>query len=159
MVNLITSPSKLPVESGKDVKIIFSDSARVKAKLFASQMDRYIKEDNDSYLELPKGVVLDFYDKNMKTTSSLTANYAIRYEKEKRMEAKNNVVVVNEKGEKLNTEHLIWDEVSKNIYSEAFVRITTGDEIIYGDGFESNEDFSRYKIKNIKGTINLNESN
>ena len=46
------------------------------------------------------------------------------------MEARKNVVVVNEKGETLNTEHLIWDERSEKLKSDEFVKITRKDEII-----------------------------
>ena len=73
------------------------------------------------------------------------------------MEAKNNVVVVNEKGEQLNTEHLTWDKKQSLIYTKEFVKITTAEEIIYGNGLESNQSFTKYKIKDIKGTINLKE--
>ena len=69
------------------------------------------------------------------------------------MEAKNNVVIVNAEGEQLNTEHLIWDRKKRIIYSNVFVKITTEDEIIMGEGFESNEQFSKYKILKPKGTI------
>ena len=34
---------------------------------------------------------------------------------------------------------------------------TRKDEIIYGTGFEANQDFTRYKIFNIKGTISINK--
>jgi hypothetical protein len=71
------------------------------------------------------------------------------------MEAKKDVVVVNEKGEKLMTEYLVWDEKTGKIFSNEFVKIITADEIIMGNGFESNQDFSRYKIFDIKGTIKL----
>ena len=36
------------------------------------------------------------------------------------------------------------------------MKITTPDEIIYGDGLESNETFSKYQIKNIRGSISVN---
>lgn len=39
------------------------------------------------------------------------------------------------------------------ITSNAFVRIKKKREILYGEGFESNDDFSKYKIFKIKGTI------
>jgi len=42
--------------------------------------------------------------------SELRSNYAISYENSDIMEAKENVVVVNKKGETLNTEHLIWEK-------------------------------------------------
>ena len=71
------------------------------------------------------------------------------------MIARKNVVVVNEKGEQLNTENLVWDEKSEKLLSNEFVKITSKDEIIYGTGFEANQNFSKYKIFNIKGTISL----
>ena len=155
-INLITSTDNAPVESGKSVEVIYSDSAKVKMKLISSQVDRYTG--NNPHTEMPKGVKIEFYDDSLKVKSKLTANYAMRYENKKRMEAKQNVVVTNEKGDRLNTEHLIWDEEKKIIYTEEFVKITTADEILMGDGLEANQDFSKYKIKNITGTINLNDN-
>ena len=64
---------------------------------------------------------------------------------------------LSDKGEKLNTEHLFWDEKKEMIYSDVFVKITTKDEIIMGEGLESNQDFSRYKFKKIKGTISVKQ--
>ena len=74
------------------------------------------------------------------------------------MEARKNVVVVNQKGDRLNTEHLIWDEKKQKLISDEFVKITTKDQIIYGDGFEANEDFTKYKIFKTRGTIPINTS-
>jgi len=98
------------------------------------------------------------YSDSMHVKSKLTADYGIRYEREQKMEARKNVVVVNEKGETLNTEHLIWDERTEKLRSNEFVKITTKGEIIMGTGFEANQDFSKYKIFNIKGTIPLNQN-
>jgi len=154
-VNLPTSLDKDPVESGKKVEITYSDSAKIKLKLYANQMDKYAG--SKQYVELPKGVKIDFYNDSMHITSKLTANYAIRYDNEKKMEAQKDVVVKNNKGERLNTEHLIWDEEKKTIYTKAPVRVTTLKEIILGEGLESNQDFSKYKITNITGTINIED--
>jgi LPS export ABC transporter protein LptC len=150
-VNLVGTLSDKPLESGKDVELIYSDSARIKVKLFAPQLDRYVGE--KARIELPKGVKVEFFDNQMHVKTKLTANYGVRYEGEKRIEVRNDVVVINEKKEQLNTEHLVWDEATKKIYTNDFVRITTAEEVIFGDGLEANEDFSNYTIKNIKGTI------
>ncbi len=154
-VNIITAKNNYPVESGKDMEVIYSDSGRIKIKLNAPVMMRYTGE--KPYLEMPKGVKVLFYDDTMNVNSHLSANYAISREKEEIMEARNNVVVVNEKGEQLNTEHLVWDKKQATIHTKEFVKITTADEIIYGNGLESNQSFTKYKIKDIKGTINLKE--
>ena len=65
------------------------------------------------------------------------------------------MVVVNRKGERLNTEKLIWDERNELLSSDRFVKITTAEEIIFGDGFEANQDFSRYRIFNVKGRLTV----
>jgi LPS export ABC transporter protein LptC len=110
------------------------------------------------YIEMPKGVHALFYDDQLNVKSRLDADYGIRYEKEQKMEARKNVVVINEKGDMLNTEHLIWDERKEKLLSNEFVKITTKDEIIYGNGFEANQNFTKYRIFNIKGTLSINNA-
>ena len=77
------------------------------------------------------------------------------------MEGDNNVRVVNRKGERLNTEQLFWDENKQKIYTNKFVTIKTAREILYGNGLVSNEDFTQYKITDLRGTIEVDnpESN
>jgi LPS export ABC transporter protein LptC len=103
-------------------------------------------------------VLVKFFDKKGNEETSLKGNYAVRYETSQRMEIKYNVEVVNIKGEKLNTELLIWDEQKKKITSNAFVKITTAKEVITGNGLEANQDFTRYEIKNIIATIRIDEN-
>ncbi|MEP7170002.1 MAG: LPS export ABC transporter periplasmic protein LptC [Bacteroidota bacterium] len=154
-VDLVTKKINLPVETATDISVLYSDSAKVKAKLTAPLMNHFTAP--KSYFEMPKGVDLKFYDDTLNVISTLTANYAINREEENIMEARNNVVVVNKKGEMLNTEHLIWNQKTKKIYSNEFAKITTKDEIIYGNGFEANEDFTKYKINKVKGTLSANK--
>ncbi|MBA3706439.1 MAG: LPS export ABC transporter periplasmic protein LptC [Bacteroidetes bacterium] len=158
VVNSITSNSKLPSESGKDVEIIYSDSALVRAKLTAPQLDRYAGK--KSFMVMPKGMEIVFYNKQGVQETKLNANYGIGFDNGtgmEHMEAKGNVIVINEKGERLNTEHLIWNTRTKKIYTEQFVKITTKEEAMWGDGLEANEDFSDYTIKNPKGSIKFKE--
>ncbi len=154
-VKIISDKKYIPVEHGKDVEILYSDSAKIKARLLASEMNRY--RENPPYIEMPKGIKLYFYDGNQKINSTLTADYAkiIQSGDNNIMEAKRKVVVVNEKNETLKTEHLVWNQKDERIISDAFVTITTADEIIMGDGLESNQSFTKYKIKKMRGTISL----
>jgi LPS export ABC transporter protein LptC len=154
-VKLLGQHEQSPIESAKNIKIIYSDSARVEVELTAPVMNRYASE--NPYMEMPKGFRAIFYDDALNESSRVTADYGIRYERDMKMEARKNVVVINEKGEKLNTEHLTWDERRGKLLSDEFVTITQKDEIIYGTGFEANQDFTKYKIFNIKGTISVNK--
>ena len=161
VVNSITAVNQQtqPTESSKNVEFLYSDSARIKSKLTASLIDHYMGK--KPYYEMPKGMDIIFYDRNRKEQSRLTANYGIGYDTDNRMntmEAKGNVIVINVKGDRLNTEHLTWNSITKKVYTDEFVKITTKDEVIWGNGLEANEDFSEYEIKHVKGTIAVKDA-
>ncbi len=154
-VKVITqNKSDLPIEVGENVFISYTDSGTVRAKVYAPVMKRFAGEiRNES--EMPKGITVYFLSKQKKVDSFLKARYAIRYERDRKMVAKNDVILVNSKGDSLRTELLTWDESRQLIYTDKFVRITTPDEIITGTGFESNAEFTKYKINKISGTFDL----
>ena len=61
------------------------------------------------------------------------------------------------RNEKINTELMYWDMKKELVYSDKYVRITTEDEILTGDGFESNQDFSEWKILKPAGVISIKD--
>jgi len=152
-VTLITSSDQTPLAVEQNASIFYNDSTRNKFHLIAPTIENY--GGADPYVKFTKGIHMDFYDDSANINGQLDAAYAIRHENTKLMEADNNVRVLNRKGERLNTEQLFWDAGKHKIYTNKFVRIKTAKEIIYGDGLVSNEDFTQYKITNIRGTIQL----
>lgn len=154
-VNLLTKKKNLPIESGTQMTIIYSDSGLVRAKIQAPVLERYAGKDN--FMLMPKGVKMEFFNGDEEVSSTLTSKFAkvTEFPDNKILEAKNDVVVVNENGEKLNTEQLFWDQKEQKITSNTFVKITRKTEIIMGDGLESNQDFTKYKIKKIRGTLQV----
>ncbi len=146
-INTISAIDTMPVESARDIEIIYSEEGTPRALLTSPLYNKY--EGEKSYLEFPDGIKIIFYDSINNEKSQLTANYAISDEKSQIMEAKDNVVVINyEKDETINTEHLIWDQQKKIIYSNVFVKISTKDEVIYGQkGFESDQNMDKWVIK------------
>ncbi len=152
-IETLTKTDETPVESGYNIKIVYSSHSHIRMILEAPRMDRF--EGEEPYLELPEGVSVVFYDSLENVNSTMSANYAISYEKKNLLEARNDVVVVNELNEQLNTELLIWDQQKEIIYSDKFVKITTEDEVLYGDGFEADERFSQWVIKKPRGTFSI----
>ncbi len=147
-------------EKGENVMIIYSDSAELKVKAWAPTMliDRFGKETVE---EFPDGIKVEFYNQEESPESWLEAKYG-------RREYHNNIVIVrdsvnlyNELNDKLETSELIWDEKAKRIYTEKFVRITQpikGDTT-YGYGFEANQEFTDFKIRNFSGKMTVDEIN
>jgi LPS export ABC transporter protein LptC len=141
-------------QEGTNVTIHYNDSGLLKAKLFAPQLIGYKKDGND-IIRMPKGIKAEFYDENGARESYLTADKGISYQTQKITEVTQNVVVMNNKGEKLNTEKLIWDQRKQLIYTDKFVRITTANEVLTGEGMESKQDFSDWKIWKPRGRFPL----
>ena len=154
-VEIVSDQFKVAVETIKDVQMLYSDEGKVKIKLTAPLSLRH--KTQDPYLEFPEGLTLEFFSDSLTIQSKLTAKYGIRYEKKQRTEVRDQVVWDNqEKKETLETEELIWDERQKKIFSNKFVKITTTNESIYGKGFETNQSFTNYKIRQITGTVRIN---
>lgn len=144
-----------PSQIGDSVTILYTDSAKLKIMLKANRMLVFTDDVSEPFTILPKKVYVTFFDDHEKITATLKANYGIRYMNSRRMEARYAVEVVNTEGTKLETERLVWDEISKRIYTDAFVKITTATEIIMGKGLEANQDFSKYEIKQVTGQIQI----
>lgn len=147
--------SGIPVETSRDIEILYSDSAIVRARLISPLFLTY--KTKKPYQVAPIGLEIQFLSKDKEVASNLIAKYGKRSQWERLLEVRDSVVVINTKGEKLETEKLTWNEQKKIIYTDKFVKITTADKILQGYGLESNEDFSKYKILRLSGIINLKE--
>jgi len=147
----------LPVEQGKDITMYYSDSGHIEACMTAPVMKRYENKEQRGILKLPNGLKVIFYDSLGREETVLTAKYGERFDELQRIEVKYDVVVITADSEKLYTDHLIWDERANRVYSDVFVKIITPDKIIWGDGFESDERFDKYKIFKIKGEIEIKD--
>lgn len=151
-INLYSKNEDLPSLTAEGFEMIISDSTIIRSKLQTPELIRHEAE-KEPYTEFPKGIHIMQYDAKMNVISNITAQYAKYFEADERWEAKNNVVAVNQKGDTLKTEYLVWDQRKKKIYSNQFVKIIQKDQTYSGIGFESNQDFSSYKIKNLKGQM------
>jgi len=155
-VKTVVSPTEEPPAiAAEGFEMLASDSSVIRFKLQTPELI-YHKDEKDPYYEFPKGVKIVKYDASMNVISSITAQYAKNFSSDDRWEAKNNVIAVNFKGDTLKTEYLVWDTAKKKIYSDQFVKIIQKDQVYTGIGFESNQDFSSYHIKNLKGNMYVN---
>jgi LPS export ABC transporter protein LptC len=143
---------EVPMEHQYGVSLTYSDSARKKMLLEADEAKNFPHLE-EPRLEFPKGIEVSFFNKMEEEDSHLRADYAIRYPKKAIWEASGNVQVTNKEGERLDTEYLIWDERKEIIFSEEFVKITTGNQVIMGEGFEADQNFSSYEIHKVTGEL------
>lgn len=156
VINTFTEIHNLPSQSVRNLETIYTDSGKIQIKLLAPELKRFSNVE-EPYIEFPAGIKVVFYDKNQEPESRLTAKYAIYSETNKLWEARDSVIAINNLGDTLNTELLFWDEKKELIYTNKFVKITTENEVIWGEGLEANQEFTDWKIKNVKGTIYIDK--
>jgi LPS export ABC transporter protein LptC len=141
---------KFPDESVRNIEIIMSEDGKITFTLYAPLMNKYYGD--NSYTDFPEGITVSSYT-NGEKHSTLTANYAVNEEFTQRYEARGNVVIVDlVKEESILTEKIIWDKMNKRISSDVEITQIKADGTIQkGDGFESDEKFTNYSIRNPRG--------
>lgn len=149
----IIAKSQAQIEKAKDVEILYSDSAVVRVKITSPDLWSYLERENP-HDEFPNGVRLDFFDPQQVPSSVLTAKRASRYHLKNQVILQDSCVwqsISNQ--ETLEAFELIWDENLEKVYSNKLVIISTATERIWGYGFETNRDFTRWKINKPQGRL------
>jgi hypothetical protein len=133
-----------------DAGVIYSDSARVKAKGFAPILDKVTGKNGVSYQEMPKGVKIEFFNQYLKKDGTITSNYAIMKETEQLTIFKKHVVVVNA-NLTFNTEELVWNQKTKSFSSPKGIITKADGTVINAINFTAPEDFSSVNFENAYG--------
>jgi LPS export ABC transporter protein LptC len=146
----------LPSLTAKDFITVANDSGMLQLKMYARIIEQY---DNKPipYSEFKSGIRVVFYEGKKDSVASVTAKYARFTKKENLWELRDSVVVINEKGDKLETELLFWNQADDRIYTDRFVKITNVDQITMGTGLESNSKMTVVKIKKVQMTLYLKD--
>jgi LPS export ABC transporter protein LptC len=159
VINEMIREDTLPMVKSHDISVLYSEKGAAQFILEAPVATYFTGDDTRQ--EFPEGFYVIFFDSLMNKKSELMADYGISFEQRKLMEARRNVIVINhETNEKLNTEHMIWDQTKKIIFSDAFVKITTPTDVLYGEnGFEAAESFNNWVIRKTSGEFEIDEEN
>ena len=154
-VNALAEREKRPDMTGENLELVYSDSARIKYRVLAPE---YIKvnREKEKYEEFPKGIHVLSYDPAGKMIGSIKAKYAKKLEDEMLWEARNEVVIINAEGKKLETELLYWDMKKELMYSNLYVKLSADGQIIEGNnGFHSDQNLNHPVFENISGSIEV----
>ena len=135
------------IDIGKDVAIYMSEGGKMKAKLTAPNMKKYL-QDSGKMIEFPNSIKVDFYKDSTKIESKLRANYANYIQEQNKFFLKGDVVIFNVKGDTLWCKEMYWDQAISKFHTDKEVVIKQHNPIskIYGLGFEANQDLTDIKI-------------
>lgn len=152
----ITERDSLPMMTTLGVITYISDSGVTRYRMDADEWLVYDRK-KPSYWAFEKGVYLEQFDSLLNVDASIKADTAYYYDKQKLWKLMGNVDIKNRKGERFNTELLFWNQSTEKVYSDRFIRIEQPDRVITGVGFDSNQQMTNYKIRNMGGIFYVDE--
>ncbi len=150
--SITVNRDQLGIERGKDVEIIYSDSARIKVRVTGPTMLYYTEQSNPKQV-FPDGTKTYFYDDNQLEMGVLSGKYAIRDERKRQVVVRDSVVWESKTDGRLETSELVWDEATNIIKSTKFTKITRLKETITGYNFQTDDKLSRWQILAPIGTF------
>jgi LPS export ABC transporter protein LptC len=146
-----------PYSTSHDIEVIYSDSAKVKARMTSPLMIE-LDDGKSPYHEMPEGVKIVFYDDNLAVKGTLTADYAIMKDKENIIDFKRHVVLTNAQGQTFKSEELIDDQNNKKFYTDKPVEINMGNgEEMQGVGAHCNASMYPWTIERSTGIFPVDD--
>ena len=136
---------------------LISDSGVTRYQANAKEWLVYGKA-QEPYWYFPKGIYVEKFDSLFQTEASIVADTAYYYDKQGLFQFVGQVEVKSLQGERFETEELFWNQKEDKVYSDCFIRIEQEDKIITGVGFESNQNMTRYTIRESRGVFPVDTS-
>lgn len=156
-IDAIENRTEIPGLDVKQVTTVISDSGITRYRISAPRWQIYDKA-IEPYWLFPEGLHLENFDQDLNIDASVDAKYAHFNQIKQIWELDKDVIAVNLKGEKFETQQLFWDQHTEKIYSDSFITITQATMIINGYGFESDQTMSQYVIRHPQGIFPINDA-
>lgn len=142
-----------PSQIINNANIIQRDSGFITLKAKAPIIEKYLLIDSP-YTVARKGISIEFFDKKKpKVPGKITAKYARIFEYKKFYEAKGNVRITTNEGQRFAMQSIYWDQKKRNIYTKDTVYVTMedGSTLVGANGMTAKDDFSEYTFFNNSG--------
>lgn len=144
-----------PTMLTRNVETLISDSGVTRFRIVTPIWYVY-DEVEEPYWTFPEGLNLDKYDNFFRKEATVVADSAVYFKNKQIWRLDGNVNITNVMNEKFLTNQLFWDQRLHKLYSDSFIHIERQDKVLEGYGFDSNEQLTRYNIRNVAGIFPAN---
>ncbi|MDB3927475.1 LPS export ABC transporter periplasmic protein LptC [Flavobacteriaceae bacterium] len=155
-IKKINSKSLLPVGITENLKLIYTDSAKVKAILYSS-LNKDFTNKIFPYSEFPNGIKISFFDKENNETI-VTSDYAIMYNKTNIVDMRGNVIINNYDGSELKTDQLFWDPEQEWLFTEEKFTFKNIDYDIVATRLDANRSFTIFNTGELDGKVLVDDN-
>ena len=158
----------LMTESSENRTITMMENGK-RSYTFTSPLMEGYRLATNPYQEFRRGIEMTTFTDSLSLPEvTITANYAIYYERQKLWEAKGNVVVIRrdrEEGDttvtgltEVYTQQLFWNATTKKIYSNVDTKVLQADGWHFGVGFDADDDLKNIHFRKYSSEIEFDVS-
>ncbi len=122
-------------------RIYLYDKSRVTAEIVADKVLRFNTIDSSMAYKLD----IDVYDSTGQVSTHVVGDSGIIRENTGRMYIYSHVVVISDSSQ-LESDYLFWDSKTDRIQTDAFVKVTQGENVFTGWGMEADQRLKSFKI-------------
>jgi len=158
IVAAVTDRTKVPMMHADSVTTLVSDSGITRYRIRAVVWEIYDRVP-EPYWDFPKGIRFERFDLALRVDANIRSDFARFYQNRRLWELRGGVHAVNMEGTEFVTELMFWDQNAEKIYTDSLTVITQADGrmLTARNGFEANQQMTRYTFKNNFGKIPVNE--
>ena len=158
----------LMTESTENRTIVMMENGK-RSYTFTSPLMEGYRLAKNPYQEFRRGIEMTTYTDSLSLVdATITANYAIYYERQKLWEAKGNVVIIKRNRKsgdttvtgltEVYTQQLFWNATTKKIYSNVDTKVLQPDGWHFGVGFEANDDLKNIHFRKYSSEMEFDMS-
>ncbi len=144
-----------PLGVAENINLKYTDSGKVEAVLISPKMYDYSNR-AFGYNEFTDGVNLELFEDNIKK-GTVISDYAIVYNKTNIIDLRGHVKVITDVNDTLFAEQLYYDNAKEWLFTNKPVTFRTGQDLIHGNGFDSNAEFTNAEVLEITGLLTVEE--
>jgi LPS export ABC transporter protein LptC len=137
------SSSMVPDQEVKDFVLTETDQGTPQWTLYAQYAGTYSSRN----AIVARGIRVDFFDEKGVKNSTLTSREGEINQLTRNMTASGNVVLQNQDGTRMSTEHLQFLNQAQKIVTDDFVRVERSGDVLTGVGFNSDPQLKHFEFR------------
>ncbi len=157
MVTHSTDPEKVPTMTSNDVQTVISDDGHTRYRITTKRWLMF-EEAKEPHWIFPDGVKAEELDSAYQTITSIQCDSAYYDEHKQLWDLHGHVTITNVEGDVIMTDQLYWDQMDHRLFGEAFIHVEKQGRVIEGYGYESNEEFTNYHLRDVEAIFPIDES-
>lgn len=158
LAEAVSGKDSLLFMHSRGINTFISDSGVMRYHMVVEEWDIYNGQGGEpATWKFMKGMLMERFDEKFHVDLFVQSDTAYLH-RQQLWELRGRVVVRNVNGDVFRTEELFWDLDAHEMWNHQYIHITTPERELEGTEFRSNEQMTRYAVRNSIGVFPVKEA-